>query len=342
MCMNLLRKMDRNKVQFDFVKHTAAVGEYEEEIISLGGRIFEAPRYKIVNHSSYKRWWKRFLTTHNEYQIIHGHYFTISAIYLSVAHKLNLTTIGHVHAMSFVGNINHIVGDVFVHAISGVTDYRFACSKAAGKWAYRDKKFTVLKNAVDTKRFAFDQQRRASMRAQLGVGQDETLFCVVANLSEVKNPIGTIDIFKAIRGKLPAAKLIWAGEGSMHAQLDEKIKAENLSDSAMLLGARSDIPDILQAADVFMLCSFSEGLGLAAIEAQAAGLPCLLSTGVPKEADIASLCTFLRLDDAKAWVEAAEQACRIERKDTREAIIASGYDVQQTADWLTEFYLNCK
>ena len=80
MCMNLYRHIDRDKVQFDFVKHTPLKGSFEDEIISLGGRVFEAPRYRMYNHIQYARWWKRHLDKHPEHIIIHGHFFSISAV----------------------------------------------------------------------------------------------------------------------------------------------------------------------------------------------------------------------------------------------------------------------
>lgn len=342
MCMNLYRKIDRTRVQFDFVKHISTKGAFEDEILALGGRIFEAPRYNIKNHFTYVKWWKHFLTENPEFQIIHAHYYTFSAVYLKIARRMGRYTIGHIHSASAGNGIAGHIKEFYIHRIPKYADARFACSKAAGEWAYGDKSFTVIKNALDTDKLAYNEWCRAEMRESLGLAMDEPMFCIVANLRKVKNPIGAMDIFKAIKTKLPCARLFWVGEGTMRAPLEEKIKAEGLSSSVTLLGSRSDIPELLQAADVFMLCSFHEGLGLSAIEAQAAGLPCLLSVGVPREANVTGLCTFLPLDDTQAWTDVAERALRIQRRDTREAIIASGYDVKRTADWLVDFYLNCK
>ena len=98
MCMNLYRRIDRNRIQFDFVKHGPEAGMFEEEIRALGGRIYEAPRYKLYNHIAYCRWWRRHLENHPEHQIVHGHYFSISAIYFHVAHQLGRITVGHSHS----------------------------------------------------------------------------------------------------------------------------------------------------------------------------------------------------------------------------------------------------
>lgn len=339
--MNLYRHINRSKVQFDFVKHTAAKGAFEDEITTLGGRIFTAPRYKLYNHVHYTAWWKSFLRAHPEYQIIHGHFFTISAVFLSIARRLDRFTIGHVHASSFSRGIKGSLSEILLHCIEKVSDVCFACSEAAGKWAYRNTEFTVLNNAVDSACFAFDPARRAAMREQLHIGEDEKAIFVVANLSEVKNPLGALDIYATIHRRNPNTRLFWAGEGGMRGIMEQKIATEQIP-GVTLLGTRSDIPDLLQAADLFMLCSFSEGLPVVTIEAQAAGLPCLLSEAVTSEAAITDLCTFLPIDKPELWAEASEYALSRPRRDTRLEIVRSGYDIASTAAWLTDFYLNCK
>ena len=341
MCMNLYRNIDRSKVQFDFVKHTPAKGAFEDEITSLGGRIFAAPRYKLYNHIQYTAWWKSFLRAHPEYQIVHGHFFTISSVYLGVAKKLGRFTIGHIHASSSGSGIKARIKELNLHRIEKVASACFACSEAAGKWAYRKAEFTVLNNAVDSARFAFDPARRAAMREQLHIGEDEKAIFVVANLSEVKNPLGALDIYSAIRRRNPNARLFWAGEGGMRGPMEQKIAAEQIP-GVTLLGTRSDVPDLLQAADAFMLCSFSEGLPVVTIEAQAAGLSCLLSSAVTTEAAVTDLCAFLPIDQPELWADAAEKALAAPRRDTRPEIIRAGYDIKETSAWLTNFYLNCK
>ena len=340
MCMNLYRNIDRDKVQFDFVKHTSLRGAYEDEIETLGGRVYEAPKYKLYNKASYKVWWRRFLNEHDEYRIIHGHYFTASSTYLKVAKIMGRHTIGHIHASSFSDTFLGRIKTYETKRIAPVADTRFACSEVAGKWAYRNRKFTVLNNAVDSARFAFDPTRRAEMREQLHIGEDEKAIFVVANLNEVKNPLGTLDIYSAIKRKNPNACLFWVGEGGMRGSIVEKITSDHIP-NVRLLGARSDVAELLQAADAFMLCSYNEGLPVVTIEAQASGLPCLLSSAITTEADITGLCCFLSIDQPKVWVEAAENAFLISRKDTRDEIIRAGYDIKETSAWLTNFYQNC-
>ena len=341
MCMNLYRNIDRSKVQFDFVKHTSVKCAFEDEITSLGGRIYTAPRYKMYNYIQYTTWWKRFLHMHPEYQIIHGHFFTISEIYLGIAHRLGRYTIGHIHASASDDGIKGYIKEKNIHRIEKVADACFACSEEAGKWAYKKKQYTVLNNAVDSNCFVFKPARRELIREKLGIQDDEKAVFVVANLSKVKNPLGTLDIFATIRRKYPHICLFWVGEGCMRGSMERRIEMKHIP-NVTLLGTRSDVPDLLQAADVFMLCSFNEGLPVVTIEAQAAGLPCLLSDVVTREVAVTRLCTFLPIDQPELWSLAFEKAIATYRCDMQEDIIKAGYDIKETSAWLTNFYLNSR
>lgn len=341
MCMNLYRNIDRNKVQFDFVKHTRSIGAFEDEIASLGGKIYVAPRYRIYNYIQYTAWWRHFLEANPEYQIIHAHFFTISAVYLGVARKLGRFTIGHIHASSFSNGVKGMLSRRYLTRIKDVADFCFACSEKAGKWAYQNANFKVLKNAVDSSLFSFSPSRRNLIREQLQIKESESAIFVVANLSEVKNPLGTLDIYTAIKCENPHIRMFWVGEGAMRGLIERKIETEYIS-GVTLLGTRSDVPDLLQAADIFMLCSFSEGLPVVTIEAQAAGLPCLLSDAITKEVAVTNLCSFLPIDQPKLWSLAAEKAIATQRYDTQNEIINAGYDIKETSAWLTNFYLNCR
>lgn len=344
MCMNLYRKIDKTKIQFDFVKHTSEECAYDEEIKSLGGKIYVAPRFNILNYNSYCKWWKNHLITHPEHQIIHGHYFTISSIYFKVARSLKRITIGHSHiAGSGIDNSYTLKKaiKIFIRKnVKNTSDYRLACSKIAGEFLYGNKNFTVLNNAIDTNAFIYDEEIRFKKRCELGFSEQEKVLCVVGRIEEQKNPIGTIDIFSHIYKKNNNYRLLWVGDGTMRKNLENKIHDSNLDDVVTLLGVRSDISEILQATDAFLLASFFEGLPVVAIEAQASGLPCLLSDGISKEAAITDLCKFLPIDNPELWSQAVSDIDFNYRPNTKEKIVTVGYDVETTAKWLQEFYFS--
>lgn len=334
MCMNLYRHIDRSVVQFDFVKHTSIKGAYEDEIINYGGRIFEAPRFPYCGLVKYCSWWKKHLEQHPEHQIIHGHYFTISAVYFWIAKRFNRYTVGHIHASSIRG----LGKEMLIKLIPIVTDYSLACSQIAGKWAYGNRPFRVFHNAVDTATFRYNLDERIRIREELKL-QDKYVIGTVANLSYVKNPIGLVEIFKEIKKMHPNSILVWIGEGELRKTIEEKIHNLNLEKSVMLLGRRTDVHGLLQAMDVFVLPSFNEGLPVSAVEAQAAGLQCYLSDRITREVDITGNCYFLPIEKPDVWAkEIAENNAA--RFDTTKKVIAAGYDIDNNARDLEDFYLS--
>lgn len=338
MCMNLYRHIDRSRVQFDFVTHTPRPGAFDEEIRSLGGRIYIAPRFRGWNLPQYFRWWRRHLKAHPEHRIVHGHYFSISGLYFREAKKAGRVTVAHSHATSLFPGKKKLE-DLFIALLNRYADYRLACSEAAGRFLFPGRDFTVLKNAVDAETFAFDPAARAAVRRELGIPEAAPVAAVVGSLIPVKNPMGTLDIFRALHEKRPDARLLWCGGGDMRAEIEQRISALGLDAAVVLAGVRRDIPRVLQAADVYLMPSLREGLPVSAIEAQAAGLPCLLSEGISREAAITARCRFLPLGDAGVWAAEIENALSEGRHDSRRELAAAGYDVCATAEWLREYYM---
>ena len=333
MCMNLYRKIDRTKVQFDFVKHTSPKGAYEDEITSLGGYIYRAPEYRVNNHFIYCRWWERHFRNHPEHIIIHGHYFTISAVYFRVAKEFGRITVGHIHATK----VNSKIKSLYIKAIKYYADYKLACSAEAGKWVYKTYSFKVFPNAIDLDKFRYSQPIRQEMRYRLGLS-DELTLGTVANLSKVKNPMGLIDIFLEINRIMPKTKLIWVGEGNLRKAIEDRIKLENIEENIIMLGAREDVSNVLQAMDVFLLPSFNEGLPVSVIEAQASGLPCLLSDKITNDVDITGMCCFLFFFQPECWARTILNMNSI-RMDTSHYIKEAGFDINSTAEILQKFYM---
>lgn len=340
MCMNLYRNIDRSKIQFDFVKHTHSIGSFEEEIKALGGQIYEAPQYRVYNHFQYCAWWKKHLAAHPEHQIIHGHYFTISPIYFKIARQFQRITVGHSHstAPQTIHWYTRIKLEI-LKSIEHYADYCLACSQDAGKWLFPHKEFTILNNAIDPEKFQYSPSERAEARKDLGLNDCLTVG-IVGSLIEVKNPFETIAIFKAVHNKMPSAKLLWVGGGRLEQDIRNKLQEEHLTNAVIMTGVRPDVNRLLQAMDVFIFPSFAEGLGMAAIEAQAAGLPCFCSEAVPTEAAITSLCSFLPLNHPELWAEKIIETDLSIRRNTSEQVKAAGYDIHTTAKWLEDFYLS--
>lgn len=339
MCMNLYRKIDRTKIQFDFVNHQTKKCAYEDEIIQLGGKIYRAPKFRLFNYFTYVNWWKNHFKNHPEHLIIHGHLFTISAIYFNVARKFNKITICHSHSTNFL-NKSYFIKNIISACIQKISDYFLSCSEMAGRFLFPNKNFIILKNAIDVDSFVFNPVIRNRIRYEFGYSDSDIVICIVANFREPKNPLGTLEIFKHIHTRHQNAKLLWVGDGPLRTVFEQKVHNLGLDGAVKLLGVREDVFNVLQAADVFMLASFFEGLGISAIEAQASGLPCLLSDGIPRETAITDLCHFLPLDKPELWAKAVSELDLSKRRNTKSEVANADYDIEKTAKWLENFYIS--
>ncbi len=351
--MNVYRNMDRSKVQFDFLTHNGSGGAYEDEIRSLGGRIYEMPvlrsgtktyYWKLI---PYRKELKRFFTEHSEYHVLHGHMTNTASIYMPIAMKHGKVTcaIAHSHLTQARPGLSGMVTNMLHRSLPGIaTDY-FACSEAAARWIFSEDdinsgKVKIIKNGVDPKRFCYDKEKASEIKRDLGL-ESKTVIGNVARFKTEKNHTFQIDVLAEIVKTMPDAVLMLIGDGELRAEMEDKVNRLDLQNHVKFMGLRTDVPDLMLAMDVFFLPSLYEGLPVAAVEAQASGLPVVTSTGVTPETDITGNVTFLDLTQGPAvWASKVIDVCKsFERRDMTEYIRKNGYDITETAAWLQEFYL---
>lgn len=347
MIMNLYRNIDRSKVQFDFVENEGNEAAFDAEIYALGGRIFHCPRYTGKNHFSYVKWWNNFFAKHaNEYRIVHGHIGSTAAIYLSVAKKYGLFTIAHSHNARTQLNLKEIIYAAYAYPVRFIADQCFACSRAAGVSRYGQKigndseRCIVFHNAIDTRQFRFDPSERNAMRTRLRVN-DRIVIGHVGRFDRQKNHSFLLRIFQNIVLKAPNAVLLLVGDGTLRENIETYISDHGLSENVILTGIQSNVAPYYQAMDIFVFPSLSEGLPVTLVEAQASGLPCVISDHVPRESIITDgLVTVQNLDDsAGTWAKHILARIGTARTDHSAEVAAHGYDISETAKWLEEFYV---
>ena len=346
MIMNLYRNIDRTKVQFDFVENTSDPAVFDEEILSLGGRIYRCPHYNGKNHFTYTKWWHSFFQSHKgEYPILHGHLGSTAAIYLAIAKRYGAYAIAHSHNVNRMRSASDIVYSFFAYPTRFVADIFFTCSFAAGISRYgkrigNDKtRCTVMPNAIDTNRFIFDPDVRQQIRSHLGLSDRQFVVGNISRFSAQKNHDFLLDIFSKIHAKKPTSVLLLVGDGELRPQIEEKITALNLTDSVILAGIRDHTYAYYQAMDVILMPSLYEGLPVSLVEAQTAGLPCCVSDAVPEESAITELVQFRSLaDPAEEWASWVLSRAGTPRRDMGKAVRAAGYDIAETSAWLEKFY----
>lgn len=344
MIMNLYRNIDRDKVQFDFVENEGNEAAFDSEIKQLGGKIYRCPRYNGNNHFTYTRWWNSFFKAHKgEYPIVHGHIGSTAAIYLSIAKKHGAYTIAHSHSAGGGSAMYRM----FAYPTRYIADKFFACSKDAaisryGKIVGNDSsRCQVFNNAIDARRFSFNQETREQVRKALQIAEDAVVIGHVGRFVEAKNHLFLIGTFADIRKRTPNSVLLLVGDGERRPEIQAAIDEKHLEEAVILAGVRSNVWDFYQAMDVFVFPSVYEGLPVSLVEAQAAGLPCCVSSNVPKDSAITDLVEFIPLENGPdKWAEIALQRARAPRPDMLGEIQNAGFDVSSTANWLKDFYLN--
>lgn len=345
MIMNIYRKMDKSKVQFDFIVHSDKKGEYDDEIKQLGGNIYHIPKYNGINHFRYKKAWNNFFKEHTEYKIIHSHVRSTAIIYLSIAKKFGLTTIIHSHSTSSGHGLKGFIKNLFQYPLRYKVDYLAACSDLAGKWLYGAKalkkiNYLLIKNSIDAKAFIFNKEIREEKRKELNL-KGKLVIGHIGRFTYVKNHKFLINIFKEISLQNQNAILLLIGSGELLNDVKNQVTELNLEDKVVFLGSRNDVPQLLQAIDLLIFPSFYEGLPLTVIEAQAAGVPCLISDTITDEVILTDLIEKLSINiDAEIWadktIELFSQHKRINRFHE---IYEKDYDIHSLVKSLTEFYL---
>lgn len=342
MIMNLYKAIDKSKVQFDFVIHKADENDYISEIEALGGKVFVFPNFTGKNYFSYKRYWTIFLREHPEYKILHSHIRSYAIIFIKIAKNFGLKTIIHSHSTSNGRGIKAYIKNFLQLPIRWESDYLFACSKISGEWLFGEKavngeNYRMVKNAINTDAYRLNLSIRSEYRSILNVN-GKTVYGHVGRLSEPKNHRFLLKVYRDILKVEPESVLLLVGEGACRAQIETWIKELDISENVIMTGSRNDIPQLLGAMDVFLFPSLWEGLPMTVIEAQAAGLPCLISDKITSEVGISAAVQYLPIDQGTdCWVEGALRSVG-KRFSVIENIKQSGFDVSISAKELESFY----
>lgn len=345
MIMELYRNVDRSKIQFDFVVHTTDKCAFDEEILALGGRIHRVPKYTGINHFKYQKAWNTLLSSYPEYRIIHAHVRSTASIFLKIAKKYGLFTIAHSHNTSSGSGIAAFFKNILQKNIFKYSDYLLAASKEAGIWLFGSDAITkdnylVLNNAIQTDKFIYNKEIREEIRENLNLGT-KTIIGHVGNFKKQKNHTFLIDVFRVYHEIDPNSMLMLIGDGKLEDTIKNKVREYDLLNSVLFLGSRSDVNDLMQAMDIFIFPSLFEGLGIVAIEAQAAGLPVIVSEAIPTETYITKNIEYISLKKSpEYWAKRINKFSKgYQRKNMREEVKNAGYDVKKTAKWLEKFYL---
>lgn len=339
--MNYFRKMNKEEMQIDFLVMSDMNESYRSEIEAAKSRIFYLPRkknpfqYVIGLNKIIKR--EKYDVVH-----IHGNSATMTLetgiskwnkVPVVIAHSHN-TTCSHM-------KIHEMLYPIFKRTYT----HGMACGEEAGKWLFREEPFEVLKNGIDLKKFGFDEAVRKEYRKGLGIQEGEVLVGHIGNFLEQKNHTFLLDSFSELLKKDSRYRLLLIGEGYLFDEMKEKAHQLGIQESVIFLGKTTEVAKYYQAMDLFVLPSLYEGLPVVLIEAQAAGLPCIVSDKVAKESDLTGNMRFIPIEEPGIWADTVIENvinCNDERNtrsiEWQKKIMDAGYDISSNANYMRELY----
>ena len=338
MLMNYYRYIDRNEIQFDFLTHRPERSDYDDEIESLGGRVFHAPRLYPQNYAAYFSFMKSFFREHPEYQIVHSHIDSMSFLPLLAAKMAGIPIrIAHSHSTSIDMDYKYILKQIYRRGLAMVATDNFACGKKAGEFLFGSRAFTLIPNAIDADRFYYNEAERANVRKELKL-EGKFVIGHVGRFTYLKNHGFLLEILACMLEKNENVRLLLIGTGEKKEEIQDKAKQMGLEEYVLFLGSRSDVERFYQAMDVFVMPSLFEGVPVVGIEAQFTQLPCVFSDRVPDEVAFTDLCCFVPLNDSpEKWAERIFASVNGRRGEMD--ISGAAYDIKNARHLLLDMYI---
>jgi glycosyltransferase involved in cell wall biosynthesis len=350
--VNVLRQIDRGRFQMDFLVHRPGPFAYDGDLRDLGARTILCPAsHRPLRYSATLR---RILRDNGPYDVVHSHVHHYSGIALRVARKASVPLrIAHSHQdtsaeQKSAGLVRRFYFRLMARWIRRNATLKLAASHKAASALFgpdweRQEDCRVLYCGIDVLALRADVSA-AQVREELGIPLDAFVLGHVGRMTHQKNHKFLIEIAAEVIRREPRARLLLLGGGELRGAIEQQVRDAGIADRVVFAGVRPDVARLmLGAMDVFVFPSHFEGLGLAAVEAQAAGLPSFLSSVIPEEAAVVPLLVErLPLSEpAGVWagaILAARKRSRISRQEAWAAVDASPFNVQTGVRQLTAIY----
>jgi glycosyltransferase involved in cell wall biosynthesis len=349
--MHVLRHIDREKFQIDFLVHKSEPGDYDKEILSLGSRIIKIKPEKMgIKYGNYLKRFREILDSAGPYDVVHAHGGISYGPLLKQAYKAGVPVrVIHSHDMQRDKKkdilrlpIHFYYRKMMEHyATAGLGCSRDACEALYGSEWGKNGRFRVLYYGINLE--PYNVRDKSGVRKELGIAENDIAVCHVGRFIPVKNHKFIVDIAKIIAKRKNNFKFILIGDGAMRREIENMVLEQGLGDKFVFTGLRSDVPRLLFAMDMFVMPSYHEGLGLVLVEAQAAGLCCIANVTVPKDVEVIdSLCYRLNINDgAQIWadklIELSEND-EIDKGQALDIIRKSHFNIEQSVMALQRIY----
>ena len=339
--MNYYRHIDRSRVQFDFLYFEDGPLTYAQEIESLGGRVFLIPRPGPSSMGVIREFFREH---QGEFSVLHCHPIWSAAVLEPVARRFGIRAVFlHSHSDKPGESAASILRNrLMLRMSAGKVDACLACSHAAEAALMGiPSSVHILPNAIDAHAFSFDAEARRACRNELGIAEDTPVVGNVGRMVEVKNHRFLLEAFALYCRAVPAAQLLLIGGGPLEPELRALAAELGIQDCVHFLGSRRDTARLYSAMDVFAMPSLVEGQSMALLEAQAAGLPCVVSDTISPESDVTGRTDRLPLDQPQQWADALSARLRApadRSQSVTDAFARRNLDIRTAAEGLTELY----
>ncbi len=342
--LNTYKAIDRKKIQFDFIIDKPAENKLIPIVEDLGAAVYKLPAFNGTNIIEVCNAWDHFFCLHPEYKVMHSHIRSYASLFIPIAKRHGVKTVIHSHSTSNGPGCSGVLKSILQYPLRYQADFFLSCSDEAGEWLFgrkivSSKRYHCLQNSIDPGLYCPDAYKRTTVRKKMDI-DDKFVFIHVGRLHAAKNHNFLLRVFAEIRKEKENAVLLLVGDGELRDKIRKDITHLKLNQSVFMLGIRDDVPDLLRAADCFLFPSIWEGLPVTVIEAQAAGLPCVISANISDNAFITPLAHKVPIDQGvQKWITCLKNM-NMERQDVSKQIRDAGFDVHETADWISRFYLS--
>lgn len=352
--MNYFKHIDRNIIHFDFIAESPEKIAYEDQIISLGSKVFHISKRRKNPIKYYKDMFELFRGKHKEYDCLWYNVNSLQNIYaVKLAKKFGIKKIivhSHNSNNMYSGALGVIKKQIHDHhkmkIEKYVTDF-WACSMDAAKWLFPVQvmdKVKIVKNAINVENTKFDVKKRKQFRKKYGI-EENIIIGNVGRLHFQKNQDFLIRLLKLIRQNHANVKLLFIGQGPDEKKLKENVNRLGLRENIIFCGVQKDMQACYSAMDIFAFPSIFEGISIALLEAQANGLPIVASTEVnPKEIRVNDNVKFDTLKNLKVWEEDINKLIahcqRVDAVTVKHNFKISGYDIVQASRDVSDLFMN--
>lgn len=349
--MSWYRNIDRDSVQFDFCVPRFNKGPLDDEIESLGGHILRCHRIREKGVLSYISEITSIIEINGPYDAVHIHGVHSGIFSLIASKRAGIAKrIYHVHSTQNLAfrhlRFHKVIERICTFLINRFATVRLACSAPAGEFVFKSKHFIQIKNGIDLNRFSpVSIGTKQQLKSSLGFPNNAFVIGNIARFVDGKNQEFLVRIIEEISARNPLVRGILVGEGPNKNKIEKMCLTRQINSKIVFTGHRSDTENLYHCMDVFCLPSDFEGLGIVAVEAQACGIPCLVSDGVPDEANMKCV-PFVKMslsDSIEKWAKELEKlggGDTIEASVIKESILKTGYSSSQSLQEITRIYLH--